>query len=143
MQILSKEAKSAILGALHLKTELVDVPEWGDGVAVLVSEMSGTARDAFYSAREGVPKQSISESQAKLLLATVVDESGAPVFDEGDIEGLRAQSSVALDRIAGVAMRLNGMGPAAVEEAAKNSAAGQKSDSGTGSASTSESPSAS
>lgn len=143
MPILSKEAKAAILGAVNLKTESVDVPEWGNGVTVLVSEMSGTARDAFYSAREGAAKQSISESQAKLLLATVVDESGAPVFDESDIDGLRAQSNVVLDRIAGVAMRLNSMAPAAVEEAAKNSAAGQKSDSGTGSASTSESPSAS
>ncbi|MDM8356672.1 hypothetical protein [Pandoraea communis] len=143
MPIFSKETKAAILGAVHLKTESVDVPEWGDGVTVIVSEMSGSARDAFYAAREGVEKQAISESQAKLLTASVVDESGVPVFDESDIEGLRAQSSVALDRIAGVAMRLNGMGPAAVEEAAKNSAAGQKSDSGTGSASTSESPSAS
>lgn len=143
MAILSKETKAAVLGAVHLKTESVDVPEWGDGVTVIVSEMSGSARDAFYAAREGVEKQAISESQAKLLTASVVDESGVPVFDESDIEGLRAQSSVALDRIAGVAMRLNGMGPAAVEEAAKNSAAGQKSDSGTGSASTSESPSAS
>jgi hypothetical protein len=55
---------------------------------------------------------------------------------------LKALSSTVLDRLANVAVRINGMGQAAVEDAAKNSEAGQKSDSGTGSASISESPSA-
>lgn len=137
MAILSKETKAAILGALHLKTETIDVPEWGDGVIVIVSEMSGMARDAFYTMREGVDKLAVSESQVKLLLATVVDESGAQVFDESDIDGLRAKSSIVLDRIASVAMRLNSMGPAAVEDAVKNSEAAPSGDSGSNSASTS------
>lgn len=143
MPILSKDNKGAILSAAHLKTETVEVPEWGDGVSVIVSEMSGLARDAFYAKREANKKVPVSESQADLLLATVVDESGASVLDESDIAALQAQSSVAVDRIAAVAIRLNGLGQKAVEDAAKNSEAGQKSDSGTGSASTSESPSAS
>lgn len=135
MNVFSKETKVAILGAIHLKTERVDVPEWD--ATVIVSEMSGAARDAFYAAREGSEKLAISESQAKLLLATVVDESGALVLDEADIAGLRAQSSVALDRIAGVAMRLNAMGPAAVEDAVKNSEAAPSGGNGSDSASTS------
>lgn len=129
MTVFSKETKAAILGAIHLKTESVDVPEWGDGVTLIVSEMSGTARDAFYAAREGVTKLPVSESQAQLLLASVVDEAGNLVLDEGDIASLRTQSSIALDRIAGVAMRLNAMLPTSVEDAAKNSAAAPSGDS--------------
>jgi hypothetical protein len=134
--ILSKDTKAAVLGAAHLKTESVDVPEWGDGVTVIVSEMSGLARDAFYAKREA-GKVPISESQASLLLATVVDESGALVLDESDIANLRAQGTAAIDRIANVAIRLNGMQQAAVEDAVKNSAAAPSGDSGFNSASTS------
>ncbi|WOD19839.1 hypothetical protein [Paraburkholderia kirstenboschensis] len=136
MPILSKETKTAVLSAAHLKTETVDVPEWGDGVTVIVSEMSGLARDAFYAKREA-GKVPISESQASLLLATVVDESGALVLDESDVANLRAQGTAAIDRIANVAIRLNGMQPAAVEDAVKNSAAAPSGDSGSNSASTS------
>lgn len=136
MPTFTKETKSAILGALHLKTETVDVPEWGDGVTVIVSEMSGLARDAFYAKKEA-GKVSISQSQADLLLVTVVDESGALVLDESDVAALRAQGTAVLDRIVAVAVRLNGMQPAAVEEAAKNSEAAPSGDSGSGSASTS------
>lgn len=143
MAILSKETKGDILGARRLKTETVNVPEWGEDVSVIVSEMSGLARDAFHAKKEANKKQSISESQADLLLATVVDETGAPVLDEADIAALQAQSVIAIDRIAAVAVRLNGMQPDAVEAAVKNSEAGQKNDSGTGSASTSASQSTS
>jgi hypothetical protein len=136
--ILSKETKAAILGAAHLKTESVDVPEWGDGVTLRVSEMSGLARDAFYAKKEG-GKVSISQSQADLLLATVVDESGALVLDESDVAALQAQGSAVLDRIVAVAVRINGMQPAAVEDAVKNSEAAPSGDSGSNSASTSES----
>jgi len=135
--ILTKDTKAAILSAVHLKTESVDVPEWGDGVTVLVSEMSGLSRDVFYAKKEAVAKPPISESQASLLLATVVDETGALVLDESDVASLRAQSSVAMDRIVAVAVKLNGMAPAAVEDAVKNSAAAPSGDSGSSSVSTS------
>ncbi|MFD1556033.1 hypothetical protein ACFSHT_10410 [Paraburkholderia silviterrae] len=124
MPILSKATKGAILSAPHLKTETVDVPEWGDGVAVIVSEMSGLARDAYYAKHKADDKDvPISAVQADLLLVTVVDESGTQVLDESDIEALRAQGSAALDRVADAAMRINGMKPGAVEGAAKNSGA--------------------
>lgn len=130
MPILSKDNKGAILGAAHLKTESVDVPEWGEGVSVIVSEMSGLARDAFYAKKEAKKDMPISESQAALLVATVVDESGAPVLDEADIESLRAQSTAALDRIVAVAVRINGLQANAADDAAKNSAAAPSGDSG-------------
>lgn len=137
MPILSKANKIAILDGARLKTETVDVPEWGDGVTVIVSEMSGLARDALYAKKKEGSEISISESQADLLLVTVVDDAGELVFDGADIAALRAQSSAAVNRIADVAMRLNGMTPKAVEDTAKNSAAAPSGDSGSSSASTS------
>lgn len=139
MQIFSKETKAAILGAARLKTENVAVPEWGDGVVVIVSELSGVARDAYYAKNNGEKNVPISIGQADLLLATVVDESGVPVLDESDIEMLRAQGSAVLDRIVEVAVRINGMQTNAVEDAAKNSEAAQSGDSGSSSPATSES----
>lgn len=137
MPILSKETKSAILGSARLKTETVDVPEWGDGVTVIVSELSGLARDAFHARKDVSKSVPISESQADLLIATIVDESGSLVFDESDIAALRTQSIVAMDRLVAVAVRLNGMQATAVEEAAKNSEAAPSGASGSDSASTS------
>lgn len=130
MPIFSKENKSAILGAPHLKTETVNVPEWGEGVSVIVSEMSGLSRDAFYAKKDAKKDLSISESQAALLIATVVDETGAPVLDEADVDSLRAQSSAAMDRLVTVAVRINGLNAGATEDAVKNSGAAQSGDSG-------------
>ncbi|WP_455275133.1 hypothetical protein [Ralstonia thomasii] len=133
MQILSRENKGAILGAVHLKTETVDIPEWGDGVSVIVTELSGVARDAYVARQGGSEKRTISQQQAELLIAAVVDESGAPLFDESDIEMLRAQKAEVIDRIAAVVVRINGLGATAVEDAAKNSEAAQSGASGSAS----------
>ncbi|WP_175837100.1 hypothetical protein [Burkholderia anthina] len=137
MPTFSKENKRAILDGTRLKTEPVDVPEFGEGVQMIVSEMSGLARDAFISNQAERLKAPLSEQQAELLLLTVVDDVGELVLDAGDIVALRAQSCFALDRVAGAAMRINGMQPKATEEAAKNSEAAPSGDSGSGSALTS------
>ncbi|MEM5366566.1 hypothetical protein V4C53_11035 [Paraburkholderia azotifigens] len=120
MKTLSRHSKKDILTERHLKTEAVAVPEWGSDVCVLISEMSGLARDAFY-AKKDAENPPISRSQSDLLLATVVDESGKLVFDETDIEALRAQSSAVLDRLVAVAVRINGMHAESLEDAEKNS----------------------
>lgn len=128
MTTLTRDTKSAILSG-RLKTEVVEVPEWGEGVAVIVSEMSGAARDVFYAGQDG-KTLTVSEQQARLLIATLVDESGALLLDETDIDHLRTQGAGILDRLGTVAMRVNGMQPKATEEAAKNSEAAQSGDSG-------------
>lgn len=129
-------SKAAILGALDLKTEDVEVAEWGGTVRVAM--MSGKARDEFF-ARQGEGGLPISQFSATVLVATIVDEHGKTVFDESDIDALRAKSPDALDRVLTVAMRLNGIGPKATEEAEKNSGAAPSGDSGSVSPSPSES----
>lgn len=120
-------SKAAILGAVDLKTEDVEVSEWGGTVRVVT--MSGKARDEFF-ARQGEGGLPYSQFSATVLVATIVDEEGKQIFEESDVDALRAKSPDALERVLAVAMRLNGIGPKAAEEAAKNSDAAQSGDSG-------------
>jgi hypothetical protein len=120
--------KLAILGAADLKHEDVEVPQWGGSVRVRV--MTGTERDEFHELiAGGVP---VSKFSAALLAATCIDESGENLFSMDDIEALQAKSAKSLDEPATVAMRLNGLGRQAAEDAVKNSESGQSGDSGSG-----------
>ncbi|WP_205752947.1 hypothetical protein [Cupriavidus oxalaticus] len=127
MTILSK---AAILAAVDLTTEDIEVPEWGGTVRVAM--MSGKARDDFFG-RQGEGKVPYSQFSASVVVATVVDEAGQPLFDEADIEALRAKSQAAMDRVLAVSLRLNGIGQNATAEAEKNSGAAPSGDSGSGS----------
>jgi len=120
--------KSAILGASDLKHEDVPVSQWGGSVRVRT--MTGIERDEFRAAiasEGGIP---VGKFSAALLAATIVDESGVRLFTVDDMAALQAKSAAALDAPAVVAMRLNGLGGSAVEDAVKNSGSGQSGDSG-------------
>lgn len=124
--------KSAILGAEDLKHEDVEVPQWGGTVRVRV--MTGSERDEFRAAiateEGGVP---VGRFSAALLVATCIDETGARLFTMEDMQALQEKSAASLDAPATVAMRINGLGGAAVQDAAKNSASDQSEDSGSAS----------
>lgn len=134
MPILSK---AEILEAADLETKDVEVAEWGGTVRVAV--MSGRERDEFY-ARQGEGKMPYSLFSASVLVATVVGEDGKPLFAVEDIEPLRQKSQAAMDRVLAVSLKMNGLGPTAIDEAKKNSDEGQNSGSGSDSPSPSESP---
>ncbi|SOZ99450.1 conserved hypothetical protein [Cupriavidus taiwanensis] len=116
-------SKEQILAADDIKTEIVDVPEWGG--SVIIRMMSGTARDAYEASmvgfKNGQRVADLTNMRAKLVAATLVDESGEPLFaDEADIVALAAKSASALERLFKVAQRINGLGNDSVEEAQKN-----------------------
>lgn len=116
-------SKEQILAADDIKTETVDVPEWGG--TVIIRMMSGTARDAYEASmvgfKNGQRVADLTNMRAKLVAATLVDESGEPLFtDEADIAALAAKSAAALERLFKVAQRINGLGNDSVEEAQKN-----------------------
>lgn len=129
--------KEQILSASDIKTVDVPVPEWG-GV-VRVAMMSGLSRDALV-AGQSAGALSHSEFAAHLLVATVVDANGDPLFTSEAVEALRLKSDVALRRVVSAAVKLNGLGPQAVEEAEKNSEAAQSGASGSVSPSSSAAP---
>ncbi|WP_213761976.1 hypothetical protein [Caballeronia sp. dw_19] len=119
--------REQILAADDLKSEDVDVPEWGGSVRVIV--MTGAARDAFQERMSDTDK-SISYFHNNLLVATAVGEDGLPLFTGADMDALRTKSAAAVTRVATVAERLNGFGVKAVETAEKNSEAAPSGSSG-------------
>lgn len=121
-------SKSAILGASDLPHEDVPVPAWGG--TVRVRTMTGAERDEFrtsIASEDGVP---VGKFSAALLAATCIDEAGKRLFSMDDMEALQTKSASSLDAPAAVAMRLNGLGATAVEDAVKNSESDQSGDSG-------------
>lgn len=124
MGLLTRES---ILGAVDLRTVDVDVPEWGG--TVRVSMMTGTERDAFESetvVRKGKRVEvNMVNMRARLVARTVVDETGARVFEDGDVLALAAKSAAALNRVFEAARILNGLTEEAAGEAAENFPIGQ------------------
>lgn len=125
--------KHQIFSANDTHIETVKVPEWGGDVGIRV--ISGAARDqldtflaSIVDARGNVVN--VAGLRSKVCVLSCCDESGEPIFSEKDIPALQAKSSLALDRVTQAAMKLNGLGKAAVEGARDDFFAGQKSDSG-------------
>lgn len=119
--------KAEIQSASDIKTELVDVPEWGGAVAV--RELTGTERDAFEASLvrtlpDGRREADLSNMRAKLCAHCIVDGiTGDRLFGDDEIASLGNKSAAALDRVFKAAQRINGMGAEAVEKAEKNSEA--------------------
>jgi hypothetical protein len=114
--------RDQILEASDLKTETVEVPEWGGDV--IVARMSGAARDAWESGliiRDGKKvTPNMENMRARLVAATVVDEAGNALFTEKDVAALGRKSGAALDRICKVAQRINGLTDKELEDAKGN-----------------------
>lgn len=105
-----------ILGADDLRSEVVEVPEWGGSVTVRT--MTGADADRLFelmSQPDGRKK-----FRDALIVATVVDDAGVPMFTADHVSALRTKSATALKRVADAAMRLNGMASDSVEVAAGN-----------------------
>lgn len=120
--------KDQILEASDLKTQAVDVPEWGG--SVLVRTMTGSDRDAFEASMiitlpDGTRQPNMTNMRAKLVALTVVDDAANRVFDATDVDRLALKCASALERVFEAAQRINGLGVSAQDDAAKNSVAAQ------------------
>ena len=114
--------RDQILAAHAIQRETVAVPEWGGDV--LVQEFTGETRDrweqSMWRSVEGNPKAPVPNTRARMAAFSVVDEQGAPLFSEADIEALGKKSVAALDRVVAVADRLNGLSEESVVALEKN-----------------------
>ena len=112
--------RDAILVGPKLKTEIVEVPEWGG--AVRVREMTGLERDEFESGiveAGGVENPgAIKGLRAKTVALTVIDDDGKRFFTDADVASLGQLSASALNRVFEVSSRLSGLEADAVEAAA-------------------------
>lgn len=126
--------RDQILAADDLKTELVNVPEWGGEVCI--KSLTGKERDKFEASmmkigKNGKPEQNMENLRARLVVLTCIDpdDSNLPLFTDKDIEALGAKSAHALDRVFSAAQKLNGFTQEDVEALAEGFGNGQSEDS--------------
>ena len=124
-------SRDAILQREDIKTEDVEVPEWGG--TVRVRGMTGVQRDAFEASliqqpeTNGRRRRKQQEQQqtnmenirAKLTAWCCVDDQGGRLFAESDVQALGGKSAAALARIFDVATRLSGITEEDVDEMAQ------------------------
>ena len=115
--------KAQILAADDLESVTVPVPEWGGDV--LISMMSGSARDEYEQSlfkfqADGTAKPDYSNSRAKLLAVCLIDENGNRLFTAKEIEILGKKNSKVLDKLYAVADQLNAVSAAGIKDQAKN-----------------------
>ncbi len=109
MSLLSREA---ILQADDIPTEDVPVPEWGGAVrlrGLTAAELDDYQASLIVQTGNGTQKSNLRNATAKLIARCAIDESGDPLFETKDVLKLSSKSAVALQRLAGVAQRLNGL----------------------------------
>lgn len=92
----------------------VEIPEWGG--SVYVKTMSARERDRFEAEHLKAPTKDI---RARLAVGCVCDVDGVLMFGPADVEILTNKSAKALDRIFSVALKLNGITSADVDELKK------------------------
>ncbi|MER6534680.1 hypothetical protein ABT215_12895 [Streptomyces sp900105755] len=122
--------RDAILGAVDVQTEKVDVPEWGGDV--IVRGLTGDELDNFQGSirqfrpsfdGKGMEPVLVQDGmRAKLLVKCLVDEAGERLFTDQDAPALGAKNGSVIDRLYDVAARLSGLSEEEKEELEGNSA---------------------
>lgn len=110
--------KEQILAANDRRSIEVSVPEWGDTVRLAV--MTGTERESFERMWTETDQKLLPQYKVKMLRRCIVDESGATMFTDADLDLLGQKNALVIDRLFTECMKLNGFQKDSVEEAAKN-----------------------
>lgn len=115
--------RDQILQASDIKTEVVDVPEWGG--AVTVRGLTGRQRDDFEQQlteqKNGKSRINMQNARARMVQISVVEpDTGALLFTREDVAALGTKSAAALQRVFDVASRLSGLSDSDMEELVKN-----------------------
>jgi len=117
-------SREDILGADDLERELVYVPEWQG--EVFVRCLTGAERDRFEADMLSDPEEDSRKRfynlRARLVVLSVCDDKGMPLFMLNDVDSLSRKSAKVLDRLFTVAQRLSGMTKEDVDTLTKNSA---------------------
>lgn len=131
MKILDRAALTAAQDLPHVD---VAVPEWGEDVGVRIRALTAAERSVWESAAvevtfDEVDGKVIQKRRPKpgfnvrttLLGLCLVDENGARLYQNDELDALGSKNGVVLDRLFGVAVKHNGIGEDAVAAAEKNS----------------------
>lgn len=103
-------SRDAILTVDDFAFEDVEVPEWGGVVRVgCMSAYEKSRYEESLIIGKGKKRQtSLLNARARLVALCIIDEDGKRLFSETDIQALGSKNAGAMERVANVAMRLNG-----------------------------------
>jgi hypothetical protein len=111
--------KDQIFKAQDAKVEPVEVPEWG--VTLYVKTLSGSDRAKLRTISDHLGKVGReSEADTHLLILSACDQQGNRVFNENDFAALNEKNASIITKVAVAALKVNGLGADAVEDAKKN-----------------------
>jgi hypothetical protein len=108
--------RAAFLANNEIAREEVYIARWH--MTVWVWEMSAGVRDQF---EQDINRDSKTDLRARMVVATVRDDVGNPLFTKEDIPALSQMSGAALGAIFKVALRVNAMRPEDVDALEKKS----------------------
>lgn len=127
---MSQGSREALLKKRPVRTELVIVPEdFPDaelaGAEYTVKAMTARERTEwekqFSDKKTGKTiKQRQDEIRARLIVATVIDATGGPLFADDDVPALMETDVGLVDLLVNAAFRLNSMKSADLDDLAKN-----------------------
>lgn len=114
-----------ILDANDVRTERIEVPEWGGDV--IVRNLTGTERDS-YEASMQVQRGNRYEpnpvgARARLVVRACIDEDGKRLFADNQADALSAKNADVLDRLWDRIAELSGITQKASADAEGNSEA--------------------
>lgn len=128
-----------ILAKQDKEFEDVEIPEWGG--TVRIAAMSGTDRDRWElsmmqaddKSERGFKMNFDAYSRVRLVALCLVDDDFNRVFvTDEQVKALGQKSGAVMDRLYGVAQRVNGLSDDDIEDLEKNSESAQNGDSGSG-----------
>ena len=114
-------SREDILNAIDLELREISVPEWGG--TVYLRNLSGSERDEMeIKFREAADNPQIFVGiRAYVLSLVLCDEQRYRLFTSTeDVERLGEKNAAVLDRLFEIALDMNAIGEAAIEDAKKN-----------------------
>ncbi len=114
-------SKEQILAAEDLDTVIEPVPEWGGDVTLKML----SAKERINWEQEVFPNGVVDTEKflTSLVARSLVDESGARMFSDDELDALGAKNPAVIARLREAAAKLNKIGQTDQKEAEKNSAA--------------------
>ncbi len=108
---MSLNVRELLLKPLETPTEVVPLPELGEGVSVTVKGMNAKEKGAFdmqfvKKGEHDVARQ--RQMRERMLVACCIDDSGNRLFAPEDVAALGLQSVFIIDRIFAACQRVNG-----------------------------------
>ena len=128
-----------ILARQDKEFEDVEIPEWGG--TVRIAAMSGTDRDRWElsmmqaddKSERGFRMNFDAYSRVRLVALCLVDDNFERVFvTDEQVKALGQKSGAVMDRLYGIAQRVNGLSDDDIEDLEKNSETARNGDSGSG-----------